>query len=578
MQDPRRSVPVDTPQGAAPKVVRGARRPWGALATQLVLASSVASSVFAQRASGVGDDAIPIPRGGYRLQVGGLWNDYGAVYTANGKRPRLSGLATDTFGVAFLPQLAAAQTGIRALTGSPNFALSLGPLQASGEVRQSIAPLAIDYGLSNRLSVRVLVPYVESRDVSQLVLNRLGMGATVGRNPALGTAGAASRVANGALVGQVEAARTALTAEIARCASPTALSCSTIRTNLAEAQTLLLRAQSIRDALVSVYGNATAAGAPVVPISGSSAHLAVVKTIATLRSDFDAFGINNIPEAAQPSAATTVYGPAGITSVASDTFNVGYAALGNTRRAGIGDVDLTATYLLFDSFNADQLKRVLTPTRGVRSNITVGWRFGTAGADRTEDAFDVPIGEGAAALLVRSTTDVLFNNRAWMSATVRAVKPFGDRMAMRLPFRDESTIFAPGSHVASAARTLGSRLELELAPRLTIGEFFGLSAGYLMRYWGADRYELGNDTDAPGVVPGVVPGSTSRLDVASRTVSAAAVGVSFSTLSSYARGRSRFPAEVIFTHTTPLGASGGVSPAVSTDRLELRVYTGFPRR
>jgi hypothetical protein len=61
-------------------------------------------------------------------------------------------------------------------------------------------------------------------------------------------------------------------------------------------------------------------------------------------------------------------------------------------------------------------------------------------------------------------------------------------------------------------------------------------------------------------------------------MSAAALGLSFSTLSSYVRGRSRFPAEVIYTHTVPLAASGGEVPAVASDRLELRVYTGFPRR
>ena len=91
-----------------------------------------------------------------------------------------------------------------------------------------------------------------------------------------------------------------------------------------------------------------------------------------------------------------------------------------------------------------------------------------------------------------------------------------------------------------------------------------------MRHWGADRYEIGSEAAGAG--------SATQLDVASRTVSAAAFGVSFSTLSSYARGRSRFPAEVVYTHTTPLGASGGIVPATSSDRLELRVYTGFPRR
>lgn len=532
------------------------------------------SALSAQRVAGVGDDAIPLPKGGYRILVGGLWNDYDAVFTPGGSaanRRVLGSLATDNLGVSLLPQLAAAQSGIRALTGNTSFALSLGPLEAGGEVRQSIAPITLDYGVTRRLSMRVVVPYVESRDVSQLILNRSGTGANVGRNPAYGTTGAAARAANGSLGTQIEAARAALAAEITRCANTTATGCDAIRANPAGAQALVARAQQTRASIVSVYGDATRAGAPVVPITGSSVHTAVVSTIAALRSDFVAYGITSIAAGAQPAPATLVYGPAaGIGAIATDTaFKVGYAQLGNTRRAGIGDIDLTATYLLFDSFKADQVKRLLAPTRGVRSNVTVGWRFGTAGADRTEDAFDVPIGEGANALIVRSTTDVLFNRWAWMSGTVRMVKPMADQVAVTFPFRDEAATFASPVTSAIANRTLGSRVDVELAPRMSIGQYFGLSGSYLLRRWGGDSYVAAGPPS---------PGATPTVDVASRTLSAAAFGVTFSTLSSYVRGRSRFPAEVIYTHTIPLAASGGEVPVMTSDRLELRVYTGFPRR
>ncbi|WP_158514801.1 hypothetical protein [Gemmatimonas phototrophica] len=524
-----------------------------------------------QSVSGVGDDAIPIPRGGFRIQVGGLWNDYREVYSPGaGKQALLRGLATENLGVNLMPQLSDAQAGIRALTGNSSFALSLGPLESAGEVRQSIAPFALDYGVSRRLSLRAVVPYVESRDVSQLILNRNGTAANVGRNPALGTAGQQARAANAALLGQIDAARTALTAEISRCANVSATGCDAIRANPAGAQTLVTRASQTRSSLATVYGDGDAAGAPVVPISGSSLHAAVVSTVGALRTDFGAYGITSIAAAAQPQPAVTIFGPGSIGSITSDTFNVGYARLGDTRRAGIGDIDLTATYLLFDSFNADQVKRVLSPARGLRSNLTVGWRFGTAGADRAEDAFDVPIGEGANALLVRSTTDVLFNRWAWMSATVRAVKPFGDRIAVVVPFRDETSLLSSPVDIVSAARTLGTRLEFEVAPRMAIGQFFGLSASYLVRHWGADVFDTERAESSASL--------TEPFTTPSRTFSAAAVGVTFSTLNSYVRGRSRFPAEVVYTHTTPLGASGGFVPVVSSDRLELRIYTGFPRR
>jgi len=532
--------------------------------------------VHAQTVAGLGDDAIPLPKGSKRFLISGLWNDWDAVYapTASGgtaRRPLLAALATSSAGVAIFPQLVSAEAGVRTLTGQSSFALSLGALDATGEVRQSIAPLGVSVGLTRRLSLRLLVPYVESRDVSQLLLNRVGSTANVGMNPAyVAGTGAAARSANGAVLSQLDLARTRLAAEITRCALATATGCDAIRANGAAAQALLVRASATRTAIASVYGDATTGGAPVVPIANGSAQAAVRTTIATLRTDFAAFGVTNIAEGAAPAGASTVYGPGGITRIVSDTaWKLGYSRLGNTRRAGIGDIDFTASYLLFDSFQADQVRRLLTPSRGVRSMLTAGWRFGTAGADRTDDPFDVPIGEGANALLVRSTTDLVLTRSFWMSATVRAVKPLSDEIAVALPFRNDANVFDAFA-VGRATRSLGTRLELEVAPRLSIGQFFGFSAAYLIRRWGSDRYEGGDPTSSAPLM--------SDYEMPSRTLHAAAFGVSFSTLASYVRGRSRFPAEVIYSHTIPVSGSGGTLPSSTSDRLELRVYTGFPRR
>ena len=539
-------------------------------------AAATPSIVHAQSVAGFGDDAIPLPKGGKRFLIAGLWNDWDALYvpSANGgtsRRPLLASLATSQAGVAVFPQLAAAEAGVRTLSGQSAFTLSLGALDASGEVRQSIAPLGISVGISRRLSVGVLVPYVESRDVSQLLLNRVGSTANVGANPAYTAASSATaRLTNGALLSQIDLSRTQLTAEITRCASPAATECDAIRTNGAAAQALLVRAGATRGAIASVYGDATKGGAPVVPVDNGSAQADVRTTIATLRSDFATFGVTNIVQGAAPAGATTVYGPGGLTRIVSDTaWKLGYNRLGNTRRAGIGDIDLTASYLLFDSFDADQVRRLLTPTRGVRSMLTAGWRFGTAGADRTDDPFDVPIGDGANALLVRSTTDFVLTRTFWMSATVRAVKPLSDDVAVVLPFRNDANVFDAVT-VSTATRSLGTRLELEVAPRLSIGQFFGVSAAYLARRGGADRYQGG---DLGSSTPDM-----STFETPVRTMQAAALGVTFSTLASYVRGRSRFPAEVIYSHTIPLSGSGGIVPAATSDRLELRVYTGFPRR
>lgn len=536
-----------------------------------------ASRVDAQAISGAGDDALPVPHRGFRLRVAGQWNDWDAVFADSAaktrRRPLLQRVGQQNLGSASLSQLAPAEAAIRALTGLSDFTISLGTLEARGDVRQSTAPISLEFGVTPRLSVGLLVPYVESRDNSQLILNRNGTGVTVGANPAYGrTTGAAARAANAALLREIARARTRLTAEIARCSDAAATSCEAIRANPAAAQQLLTRALEAQSAIATIYGDSLHGGSPVVPFTETLLGERIVGQIFTLRTSFEQFGVREIAESSRPAGASVAYGPGGLEALAQDSaFGLGYQRLGNTRRAGIGDVDLTASFLLFDSFTRRGAAVEQVRSYPMRSMATLGWRFGTAGADDATDAFDVPIGAGANALLARSTTDVLLRRSFWVSATARLVKPFSDRMVVPVPLRTDSTIFS-SFQLASAKRSLGTVIELEIAPRYAVGDFFGVSAAYLFRRVGESTLDAGSDVPSPSSVPVLLYGANG-----SSTFQAASGGVTFSTLASYARGRSKYPVEVIYTHTAPISASGGIVPAVSTDRLEMRLFLGMPR-
>lgn len=535
----------------------------------IALQSGAASRLSAQAIAGSGFDAIPLPKGVVRLRVVGIWDGYDRVFTASGSRPLYSGLATVALGVRQLPQLTAAEQAIRTLSGSASFALSLGALEASGDARQSITPMSFELGLSRTLSVGVVVPYVESRDNALLVLNRVGAGATVGQNPAFSsTAGRTARSANGALLQQLAQARTQLSAEIVRCALATATGCDAIRASPASATQLVQQALATQTAIATLYGDSVRGGAPVVPISNSATQAAINLRIASLRTAFAGLGVTSLAEGLLPASALIVNGPGAISRIAGDSaYGLNYHVLGGTRRAGIGDIDVTASYLWLNTLGERPVQWLAAKGFGVRSQVTGGWRFGTAGADRSEAAFDVPIGDGANALLARSTTDVVFNRFVWMSGTVRVVQPLGDRVVIRRPLLADSALFAP-STVAGASRSLGRRLDVELAPRLMLGHFFGVSGGYLYRRSDADQFTF-SATDSL---------SASTVSIGSRAYQAYMFGVTFSTMSSYVRGRSKWPIEVIYTHATPITGSGDATPAVSTERLEFRFYTGFPRR
>lgn len=527
------------------------------------------ATVSSQAVTGAGSDATPLPAKSVRFRLGGVWDSYDRVYVDGTSSPVLSKLSTAALGVNAFPQLRGAEQAMRSLSGSPTFQLSLGTLEALGDVRSTTTPFAADVGITDRLTIGLVVPYVESRDNALLILNRAGTSATVGRNPAFATAtGASARSVNGALLRQLASARTRLSAELLRCAAPAATNCDAIRANTSGANALLVQAAEMQLSLKTVYGDSVRGGSPVVPINGSALQTAILARLTALRTSLVGFGVNDLLDGVAPASATVVNGPGSLKSIANDSaYGLDYTTLGGTRRAGIGDVDLSASYLWYNSLGERPATWLNASQFGVRSQATLGWRFGSSGADRTDDAFDVPIGTGANAMLVRSTTDVVVNRLFWFSGTVRIVQPFSDNVAIRHPLFADSALFVP-SVTSHAKRALGRTLEIELAPRLSIGRFIGLSGGYMARRSGADQYTFGAADSV----------SASTIATGARTYHAYMIGATFSTMASYIRGRARWPVEMLYVHTAPLGGSGTIVPAVVTDRLELRIYAGYPRR
>ncbi len=552
-----------------------------ALLEMIVGLTAFTSPLAAQATSGVGSDAIPVPEGGTRISIGGFWSSYGKRLAPSPdggavRSPLFSGFARNSLTAADFPVLTPAQDAIRSLTGEPKFTLTLGALEARGDVSQSVVPLHVEYGIRKYLSIGLLVPYVETRSDSRFVLNRGGKGATVGENPARTTATAATaRATNGALLQQIDAARAALAAEVTRCsdAAATGGGCAAIRTNPAAAQDLLNRAALTKAQLAALYGDATKAGSPVVPIQKSAAQLAVEANITALGTSFSQYTIGNIDGTRMPVGALLIYGSGGLQTISSDTaFKLAYDSLAGGGRAGMGDVDLVATLLLHDSFGGNQAARLAPTKRAFRTAVSGGWRFGTATGGRSHSPFDVPTGDGANALLVRSTTDVIFGRRVWLSSTVRAVKPFADNVVARIPGISDTTLFH-SAYVGPAERALGSRLEIEIAPRLALGSFFGASFAYDLVHQGTSTYTA---TAIPATDPATLP--LPVFETAATTVHQLQMGVSFSTLASYVRGNSRFPVDVLYNHALILTASGGVVPAPVSDQLQFRIYTRFPRR
>lgn len=514
----------------------------------------------AQAVAGVGDDAIALPARGWRVSLGGQWDQWDRRLSSDGRTPLLGPLATPALGSAQLPALRTAEEGLRALLGG-DYALTLGPLEAAGGVRRATSLLQAEFGLTRRLSVGVRVPYVEVVHDAQLVLNRAGTGANVGANPARGNAQALAN--NGRVHSALSDASRALAERLTSCsANPAGAGCDVVLQDPTAVQALVTRATAFAGAWKSVYGDGTSVGAPVVPHIGSDAHARLNTELASLSGAFARYGTTTVPDAV-PAGATSIYGTLGLQELAKDSaFGVNADTLDRAFRAGMGDLELEARVLLFDTWGANQAARLTTTRPGVRVLAAAGWRFGTASSAQAEQPFALATGEGVNAILLRATTDLVWKRWAWLSVSARATLPQADAAVVRFPGVGLPEAFLAGAPTP-VSRELGRRLDLEVTPRLSIGENLGLAAAFVHRSFASDRY-LAEGGEA--------------WESTSGSARFATLGVTYSTLAPFVRGKSRLALEVSFLHEVALSASGLSVPSLVRDRIELRVYPGFPRR
>ncbi len=533
------------------------------MAVALSLIATAGRALQAQAVAGLGEDAVPVPARTWRLSISGTWDQWDRRLLGNGTVGQLlRGVSTPSFGPAQLPVLAETETGIRSLLGRSDFGLTLGPLEASGAVRRTTSLLQAELGLTDRVSLGVRVPYVEVVHDARLVLNRNGVDANVGANPALTNGQAA--IDNGGVFFRLADARTTLSDAIATCGGGgTGDVCDVIRADPAAAEALLSRTERFATSWLAVYGDGTTTlGAPVVPVAGSPEHRAIGESLAELSDAFAEYGFSSLRRDV-PFGATLVYGPEGLQSLAQDSaFGLNADTLGGAFRAGMGDVDLEARVLLFDTWRANQAARLTSGRSGVRVLASAGWRFGTASSAQANEPFALATGEGVNALLLRATADAVWRKWGWVSVTARSTMPRPDQAVVRLPGAGLPDVFFT-SRPQAASRSLGQRFDFEIAPRINLGEKLGVSATWARRTMGGDTY---------------VTADGEEYRTPSGSAQFGAIGITYSTLAPFVRGNSRRAVEIMFSHEVALNASGVIVPSLVRDRLELRIYRGFPRR
>src|SRR5215212_7197651 len=180
---------------------------------------ALAPTIGAQSALSHTEDAIPIPGGWLRFSVGNAWTRYDGRFGENGEiTPLGAELSTDSLGPRQLPLLAPIEGALQTLTSNPAQRLTFGRLDVRSDARIVTTPFAMEYGLTRRISLGVVVPMVQTRRSAQVRVNQRATGDTtktsnVGILPASARAKAAAD--NVALVTALTKSSTTLTALLA---------------------------------------------------------------------------------------------------------------------------------------------------------------------------------------------------------------------------------------------------------------------------------------------------------------------------------------------------------------------------
>ena len=549
-------------------------RPSAVLAAAvLATCVSIPRGLTAQAVLGGGDDATLPTAGQARARVMPMVTAWGSTFASGTRAGIGSAFSTDSFGTTQLPRLTAVRDTLRSITGIGNLPLSLGRVQVGGYQQTLSVPFDLQLGVSRRFAIGLLVPLVRTRTSIATTVNPGGVDGNFGINPA-----------SARFVGTSTAAATAMTTALAANGrTQSTLNAAAAALSAAGAAALSKTVTQFANALASVYGTATAAGANVVPLVGSAAQAAVIQRLHQIAALAQADGVT-IDTTAVPYAAQARIGLTGYRQALADT-SFGLAATdslgGGFRQWQLGDVELTGMFQWLNTFPEARTARGAAAARVVpgrmhmRSTIIAGLRLGTGKFEVPGILLDVPPATGANALLLRSITDVVFNPRLSVSGSLRLAAPFADTRRLRVPASFDSG-YVPLYRERDVGRQLGREVQLELNPRYATGEAFALWAQALLRVRQADRYtgQFTATADETGGAPVTFDASPLGAETSQREARVG-LGLSYSTMTAWSRGRSRLPIELSYLHAVTAAGSGGTQPRLSSDALSLRVYAGL---
>lgn len=525
----------------------------------IALTIALASYAPAQGISVFGEDALVLSRGIARLGFAPTWRNFNERYRADGSvEPLGADLDLDTVGVGQLPMLGPLQNELRALTELPDVRVSVGRTRTDLDASILIVPFSAELGIGARLSLGLVVPIVRIRSQVLLSPNPAVSEGNIGINPAIDSEDAKNR--NEALVLQFEQAVQALRELIAACEDPTNPDPRCPQARLPEAAALADAADAFAGGLTNAYNPESSL---FVPVSNSALDEAIRTRIAEFAGSFAAFDIMDITS--EGPIGATIVSLVDVRRILTDTlFGIRALPLGSQVRTSLGDIEIGAKLQLMNTLRSDTVRG-----SGVRGAVGAVFRLGTGEADDPDDFGDIPSGDGQNDIEGRTYWDIFMGSRFALSLVGRYV--------LQLPDREIARIAAPHDPFPAywrrqeVERDLGDVIDLQVTPRIIVGDFFSVMAQYRVRRKGEDRHTgRFNVTDELGD-PVTLDAAILDTETEQRE-DRLSFGLGYSTLASVARGRSRIPLEVFLQYGESIRGSGGKTPKVSVGVMHVRVY------
>jgi hypothetical protein len=543
----------------------------------LAFMAAVSTPASAQRVLGIGDDALVLPAGVFRLRTIGNWTWFNERYGKDtpgrpdgALEPLGIDFTLDTIGVKQFPNLATLQAGLQQLTGNPIWFATLGNTVVNLRDHVVAYPFVFEAGLSKRFSIGIQVPYVHTQTSSFFNVNTSGTQGNLGFNPAaFGVAAATTQ--NTTFNTQFTNAANALEGSLAACTANPAASpaCPALLANRANATALIANSRAFAGGVNQIYSTS-----PFVPIVGTDAQLSIEARTQAFKALYSTFlGAGNPITTNGPFASQSRLSVRDAQTILTDpAFGIAAAPLISNSKSHIGDIDVGGKFSIYDSFGGSTEARMTPSGLNFRSAVGVTFRLPTGQIESPDMFTDIGTGRKATTVEGRWFGDILAGSRFWESFIVRFNKPFGDDQDMRIIDLPNEEL-APLYRKQKVHRQLGTTFEFETAPRIVVNDFLAISGWYLYRNHKEDDY-TGTFT-IPAAVTGfsdlTIDAATLDLETA-QTEHRLGGGISYSNLFAFEQGKAKIPFEVQYLHWQTVKGAGGNQPKFFTDQIQLRLY------